>query len=118
MKVHLRRAGLSYAGFFVLFCITVFGFWLLGANVFSILLQRSRAYTPPQSLTWLSLASSLSAAVAFCVMPLSLFRIVRERSAVPFGWGVLCIAAFLCLCCISTFLALLTVSFHGPVIIC
>ena len=85
--------------------------------MFSILLQRSRAYTPPQFLTWLSLASSLSAAVAFCAMPFLLFRIVRQRSDLPFGWLVLCIAGFLFLCGISAFLGLLTVWFHGPVII-
>src|SRR5438128_10806685 len=106
MKVALRRVGLSYAGFFVLFCITVFGFWLLGTNVFSILLQRTRAYTPPQFLTWLSLASSLSAGVAFCVMPFLLFRIVRQRSDVPFGLVVLCIAGFLFLCGLSDCLSL------------
>src|SRR5438552_10225544 len=117
MKVALKRVAFLYTGFFVLFCLAVFLFWSLGENVFSILLQRSRAYTPPQFLTWLSLASSLSAAVAFCVMPFSLFRIVRERSDVPFGWVVLCIAGFLFLCGISAFLGLLTVWFHGPVII-
>lgn len=117
MKVTLKRVARAYAGFFVIFCLAVFLFWLLGANVFSILLQRSRAYTPPQFLTWLSLASSLSVAVAFCVMPFSLFRIVRQRSDVPFGWVVLCIAGFLFLCGISAFLGLLTVWFHGPMII-
>ena len=117
MKVTLRRVWFSYAGFFVIFCLTVFTFWLLGANVFSILLQRSRAYTPPQFLTWLSLASSLSAATAFCVMPFSLFRIVRQRSDVPFGWVVVCIGGFLFLCGISAFIGLLTIWFHGPVII-
>ena len=35
----------------------------------------------------------------------------------PFGWVVLCIAGFLFLCGISAFLGLLTVWFHGPVII-
>jgi CheY-like chemotaxis protein len=117
MKVALHRVARFYVGFFVLFCLAVFGFWLLGANVFSILLQRSRAYTPPPFLTWLSLASSLSAAVAFCVMPFSLFRIVRQRSDVPFGWVVLCIAGFLFLCGISALLGLVTVWFHGPVVI-
>jgi CheY-like chemotaxis protein len=117
MKVALKRVAPLYAGFFVVFCLAVFLFWLLGANVFSILLQRSRAYTPPQFLTWLSLASSLSAAVAFCVMPFSLFRIVKQRSDVPFGWVVLCIAGFLFLCGLSAFLALLTVWFHGPIVI-
>ena len=117
MKVALRRVALFYAGFFVLFCLVVLGFWLWGTDVFSILLQRSRAYTPPEFLTWLSLASGLSAAVAFCVMPFSLFRIVRRRSDVPFGWVVLCIAGFLFLCGLSAFLGLLTVWFHGPVVI-
>src|SRR5437660_9494031 len=117
MKVALRRVAPLYAGFFVVFCLAVFLFWSLGENVFSILLQRSRAYTPPQFLTWLSLASSLSTAVAFCVMPLSLFRIVRQRSDVPFGWVVLCIAGFLFLCGLSAFLGLLTVWFHGPLVI-
>src|SRR5438270_1952762 len=117
MEVALRRAVWFYAGCLVLFCLVVFGFWLLGTNVFSILLQRSRAYTPPQFLTWLSLASSLSAAVAFCVMPFLLFRIVRQRADVPFGWVVLCIAGFLFLCGLSAFLGLLTVWFHGPLVI-
>jgi len=117
MKVALKRVAPLYVGFFVLFCVAVFSLWLLGGNVFAILLQRSRAYTPPPFLTWLSLASSLSVAVAFCVMPFSLFRIVRQRSDVPFGWVVLCIAGFLFLCGLSAFLALLTVWFHGPVVI-
>jgi len=39
MKVALRRAVWLYAGFLVLFCLAVFGFWLLGTNVFSILLS-------------------------------------------------------------------------------
>ncbi len=95
----------------------VVGFWLFGANIFSVLLQRSRAWTPPQFLTWLSLASSLSIAVAFCVMPFSLFQIVRHRSDVPFGWVGLCIAGFLFLCGLSAFLGLLTVWFQGPVVI-
>jgi CheY-like chemotaxis protein len=50
-------------------------------------------------------------------MPFSLFRIVRQRSDVPFGWVVLCIAGFLFLCGICAFLALLTVWFHGPLVI-
>ena len=112
-----RRVVGLFAGFVVLFCLVVFGFWFFGANVFSILLQRSRAYTPPQFLTWLSLASSLSIAVVFCVMPFSLFRIVRRRSDVPFGWVVLCIAGFLFLCGLNAFLGLLTIWFHGPVVI-
>src|SRR3984893_6880414 len=117
MKVALRRVVWVYAGFFVLFYLAVFAFWLFGGNVFSILLQRSRAYTPPQFLTWLSLASSLSAAVAFCVMPFSLFRIVRQRSDVPFGWVVLCIAGFLFLIGLSAFFGLLNIWFHGPLAI-
>ena len=117
MKGVPRRVVYSFAGFIVLFCLIVFGFWYFGANLFSILLQRSRAYTPPQFLTWLSLISSLSIAVAFCVMPLSLFRIVRQRSDVPFGWVVLCIAGFLFLCGLSAFFGLLTVWFQGPVVI-
>src|SRR2546423_7005534 len=117
MKVALRRAVWFYAGFLVLFCLAVFGFWLLGTNVFSILLQRSRAYTPPQFLTWLSLASSLSAAVAFCIMPFSLFRIVRHRSDIPFGGIVLCVAGFLFLCGLTALFGLLNIWFHGPVLI-
>src|SRR5881227_3395492 len=117
MKVALRRAVWHYAGFLVLFCFAVFGFWLLGTNVFSILLQRSRAYTPPQFLTWLSLASSLSAAVAFCIMPFSLFRIVRHRSDIPFGGIVLCVAGFLFLCGLTALFGLLNIWFHGPVLI-
>jgi len=117
MRVALRRAAFIYAGFFVIFCLTVFLFWSLGGNVFSIVLQRARAYTPPQFLTWLSLVSSLSVAVAFCVMPFSLFRIVKQRSDVPFGWLVRCIAGFLFLCGLSAFLGLLTVWFHGPVLV-
>src|SRR5207237_4598527 len=114
MKVALRRVVYLFAGFFVLFALLVFGFWFFGGNVFSILLQRSRAYTPPQFLTWVSLASSLSIAVAFCIMPFSLFRIVRQRSDIPFGWVVLCIAGFLFLTGLSSFLGLLNIWFHGP----
>ena len=117
MKAPLRRVAFLYVGFFVVFCLTVFNFWYFGPHLFSILLERSRAYTPPQFLTWLSLACSLSAAVAFCGMPFYLFRIVRQRSDVPFGWVVLCIAGFLFLCGISAFIGLFTVWFHGPVII-
>lgn len=117
MKVSLQRVVRLYAGFFILFSLVVFGFWYFGPNLFSVLLQRSRAYTPPQFLTWLSLASSLSIAVAFCVMPFSLFRIVRQRSDVPFGWVVLCIAAFLFLCGVSAFIGLFTVWFHGPLVV-
>ena len=117
MKVLLRRVGYRYAVFFAFFCLVVFGFWLFGKNIFSVLLDRSRAYTPPQFLTWLSLTSSLSIAVAFCVMPFSLLRIVRQRSDVPFGWVVICVGGFLFLCGLSAFLGLFTVWFHGPLII-
>jgi CheY-like chemotaxis protein len=117
MKVILRRVGYRYAVFFILFCLGVFGFWFFGGNVFAILLDRSRAYTPPQFLTWLSLASSLSVAMAFCVMPFSLFRIVRQRSDIPFGWVVLCVAGFLFLIGLSAFLGLFTVWFHGPLLV-
>lgn len=117
MKVSLQRVARSYAAFLVLFCAIVVGFWYFGPHLFSILLERSRAYTPPQFLTWLSLASSVSIAVAFCIMPFSLFRIVRERSDVPFGWVVLCIAAFLFLCGVTSFFGLLTVWFHGPFVV-
>jgi CheY-like chemotaxis protein len=117
MKVVPRRVVYLYAGFFGLFCLVVFGFWFFGTTVFAILLDRSRAYTPPPFLSWLSLASSLSLAVAFCVMPFSLFRIVRQRSDVPFGWVVLCIAGFLFLLGLSAFLGLFTVWFHGPLLI-
>jgi hypothetical protein len=89
MNVDVRRVALRYAAFFVLFCLVVVGSWLYGANIFSILLRRSRAYTPPQFLTWLHLACSLCLGVAFCVMPFSLFRIVRQRPDLPFGWVVL-----------------------------
>src|SRR5205814_106927 len=81
------------------------------------LLHKSRAYTPPQFLTWLSLAASLSMAVAFCAMPFLLFRIVKERSDVPFGWIVLCIAGFLFLSGAAAFFGLLNIWFHGPIAI-
>ena len=112
-----RRVVYLFAGFVVFFCLAVFGFWYFGAGLFSILLQRSRAYTPPQFLSWLSLFSSLAIAIAFCVMPFSLFRIVRRRSDVPFGWIVLCIAAFLFLTGINAFLGLMTVWLQSPVVI-
>jgi CheY-like chemotaxis protein len=112
-----RRVVYLFAGFVVLFCVTVAALWLFGGNVFSVLLQRSRAYTPPQFLTWLSLAASLSIAVAFCLMPFSLFRIVRGRSDLPFGWLVLCIGGFLFLCGISAFMGLLTIWLQGPVVV-
>src|ERR1051325_5230479 len=111
------RVVYTYAGFLVIFFLVVFNFWFYGANLFSILLQRSRAYTPPQFLTWLSLFSGLAISVAFCVMPFSLFRIVRRRSDVPFGWIVLCIAGFLFLCGLSGFIGLLTIWFQSPVVI-
>ena len=117
MSVVPRRVGFLFAGFFILFCAVVFGLWFFGADAFSSLLRRSRAYTPPQFLTWLSLVAGLSMAVAFCLMPVSLFRIVRARSDVPFGWVVLCIAGFLFLCGISIFIGLLTIWFQGPVVV-
>ncbi|HEV3394054.1 MAG TPA: response regulator [Chthoniobacterales bacterium] len=117
MEVTLQRVARRYAGFLLLFCLTVFAFWLFGADLFSLLVQRSKAYTPPQFLTWLSLASSLCAAVAFCIMPFSLFRIVRRRSDVPFGGIVLCVAGFLFLCGLTALFGLLNIWFHGPVVI-
>jgi CheY-like chemotaxis protein len=117
MNVDVRRVALRYAAFFILFCLVVVSFWLYGANIFSILLQRSRAYTPPQFLTWLSLACSASLAVAFCVMPFSLFRIVRQRPDVPFGWVVLCIGGFLFLCGFSALFGLLTLWSQGRFVI-
>lgn len=106
-----------FAGFFLLFCLVVLGFWLFGAGAFSVLLQKSRAYTPPQFLTWLSLAAGLSIAVAFCIMPFSLFRIVKGRPDVPFGWVVLCVAGFLFLLGLSGFFGLLTIWFTGPLVV-
>jgi CheY-like chemotaxis protein len=117
MKGIPKRAVYLFAGFVVFFCLVVFGFWYFGADLFSLLLKRSRAYTPPQFLTWLSLFSAVAIAVAFCVMPFSLFRIVRRRSDVPFGWVVLCIAGFLFLCGINAFIGLLTVWLQSPVVI-
>jgi CheY-like chemotaxis protein len=116
-RVVPRHVIYLFALFFVLFSLAVVAFWLFGENVFSALLKRSRAYTPPQFLTWLSLAASLSVAVAFCLMPLSLFRIVRGRSDLPFGWIVLCVAGFLFLCGVSAFLGLLTIWFQGPLVV-
>ncbi|MBV9009032.1 MAG: response regulator [Verrucomicrobia bacterium] len=112
-----RRVLYLYGGFFLAFFLIVFGFWLFGEQMFSSLLQRSRAYTPPQFLTWLSLAASVSIAVAFCVLPFSLFRIIRQRPDVPFGWIVHCIAGFLFLCGLSAFIGLLTIWFTGPLVI-
>jgi CheY-like chemotaxis protein len=117
MKGIPQRVVYLFAGFVVFFSLVVFGFWYFGADLFSVLLQRSRAYTPPQFLTWLSLFAGLAIAVAFCVMPFSLFRIVRRRSDVPFGWIVLCIAGFLFLCGLTSFIALLTIWFQSPLVI-
>jgi len=117
MEESLKRVTRFYVGFLALFFVTVFLLWLFGAEIFSLLLQKSRSYTPPQFLTWLSLVSSLALAAAFCVMPFSLFRIVRRRSDVPFGWVVLCIAGFMFLLGISAFLGLLNIWFHGPIVI-
>jgi CheY-like chemotaxis protein len=117
MEADLQRVVRRYAGFLVFFFVTVITLWLFGAEIFSLLLQKSRAYVPPQFLTWLSLVSSLCVAAAFCIMPFSLFRIVRQRSDVPFGWIVLCVAGFLFLSGVSAFFGLLNIWFHGPVII-
>lgn len=117
MKLTLQRVARLYAGFFILFCLAVLALWFLGEHWFAVLLERSRAYTPPQFLTWLSLISSLTIAVAFCVMPFSLFKIVRHRSDVPFGWVVLCIAGFLFLCGLTIFIGLLTIWSQGPLVI-
>src|SRR6266404_3403320 len=80
MKFQLQPVARRYAGFLLVFWAVVFVLWFFGAEIFSLLLQKSRAYTPPQFLTWLSLTSSLCVMVAFCVMPFSLFRIVRQRA--------------------------------------
>ena len=117
MEPELKRVVRRYAIFVVLFSVAVYFFTVYGAEIFAMLLHKSRAYTPPQFLTWLSLASSLSVAAAFCAMPFLLFRIVRERSDVPFGWVVLCIAAFLFLSGASAFLGLINIWFHGPIAI-
>lgn len=117
MKVVPRRVIYLYTAFFAVFCLAVFGFWYFGGGLFSLLLQRSKAYTPPPFLSWLSLASSLSIAIVFCFMPFSLFRIVRQRPDVPFGWVVLCVAGFLFLCGLGAFIGLLTVWFQGPVVV-
>ena len=117
MEPELKKVVRRYAVFLVLFSITVALLYGYGANIFALLLHKSRAYTPPQFLTWLSLASSLSMAAAFCAMPFLLFRIVRERSDVPFGWIVLCIAGFLFLSGASAFIGLVNIWFHGPVAI-
>src|SRR5262249_41512299 len=49
--------------------------------------------------------------------PLSLFRIVRRRSDVPFGGIVLCIAGFLFLCGLTALFGLLNIWFHGAIIV-
>jgi signal transduction histidine kinase len=117
MESQLKRVVRRYAIFLALFSTAVFFFTVYGADIFAMLLHKSRAYTPPQFLTWLSLASSISMAVAFCAMPFLLFRIVRERSDVPFGWVVLCIAGFLFLSGASAFLGLINIWYHGPIAI-
>src|SRR5215212_2954301 len=117
MERELKSVARRYAIFLVLFSIAVFLLYAYGANIFALLLHKSRAYTPPQFLTWLSLAASLAMAAAFCAMPFLLFRIVRQRSDVPFGWVVLCLAGFLFLSGASAFLGLLNIWFHGPVAI-
>lgn len=117
MEADLKRVARRFAMFIVAFSIAVGLLWFFGANLFSVLLQQSRAYVPPQFLTWLSLASSLCVGVAFCIMPFLLFRIVRERADVPFGWVVLCIAGFLFLLGAGIFLGLVNIWFHGPIVI-
>lgn len=117
MEPTLQRVVRRYAVFLVFFSLSVIALWLFGAEMFSILLKQSRAYVPPQFLTWLSLVSSLCMAAAFCVMPFSLFRIVRQRSDVPFGWVVLCVAGFLFLSGLSAFLGLVNIWFHGAFVI-
>lgn len=117
MEAVLKQVIRRYAVFFALFFIAVFALWFYGAEIFSLLLQKSRAYVPPQFLTWLSLLSSLCLAVVFCVMPFSLFRIVRQRSDVPFGWVALCIAGFLFLTGVAALLGLVNIWFHGPILI-
>ncbi len=117
MEAALKQVVRRYAVFLVIFCVAVVALWLYGAEIFSLLLQKSRAYVPPQFLTWLSLASSLCIAVAFCVLPFSLFRIFRQRSDVPFGWVALCIAGFLFLTGVAAFLGLVNIWFHGPLVI-
>ena len=117
MEAALQRVVRYYGVFLVLFVLTVVGLWFYGAEIFSVLLQKSRAYVPPQFLTWMSLASSLCISVAFCVMPFSLFRIVKQRSDVPFGWVALCIAGFLFLSGVAAFLGLVNIWFHGPIAI-
>ena len=86
MEADFQRVIRRYALFLAIFCLAVVLLWAFGSEIFALLLQKSRAYIPPQFLTWLSLASSLCLAATFCVLPFSLFRIVRQRSDVPFGW--------------------------------
>ena len=117
MYVTIQRVTRRYAVFVLLFFLSVLALWIFGSDLFALLVQRSKAYTPPQFLTWLSLASSLSAAVAFCIMPFSLFRIVRHRSDIPFGGVVLCVAGFLFLCGLTALFGLLNIWFHGPLVI-
>lgn len=117
MKGIPHRVVYLFTGFVVFFCLVVLGFWYFGGDLFSALVQRSRSYTPPQFLTWLSLASSVAIAAAFCGMPFSLFRIVRKRSDVPFGWVVLCIAAFLFLCGLTALVALLSIFYPNPLLL-
>jgi hypothetical protein len=64
-----RRTVYPFAGFLILFCVAVLALWLWGEDVFTVLLQRSRSYTPPQFLTWLSLVAALSLSAAFCLLP-------------------------------------------------
>jgi hypothetical protein len=111
----LKRVINLYTGFLACFGLIVLALLLLGADLFAVLVQRSKAYTPPHFLTWLSLAAGLSTAVAFCLIPLPLFRIVRRRTDIPFGWVVLCVAGFLLLCGLSAFFGLLTIWFHTRV---
>ena len=117
MKATVQRVVPLFAVFLGVFCLAVVGFWFFGENAFSFLLARSRAYTPPQFLTWLSLASGVSTALVFCIMPFSLFRVVRGRSDVPFGWVVLCIAAFLFLTGVTGLAGLVTLWSQGPAVI-
>lgn len=117
MEATLQRVVRRYLVFLLLFCAVVFAFWVFGAEVFALLLQKSRAYVPPQFLTWVSLTSSLCIAVAFCLMPFSLFRIVRQRADIPFSGIVLCVAGFLFLTGLSAFLGLINIWFHGPIVI-
>lgn len=117
MKSDIRQVVGRYSGFLLCFLIAVAALWFFGGALFAVLLERSRAFTPPPFLTWLSLISSLCAALAFCALPFSLLRIVRGRSDLPFGWVVLCIGGFLFLCGLTALLGLVSIWFHGAVII-